>query len=280
MTTSATRERKSVEIEPARRRIAIEVRPLWEFRSLLYFFTWRDLKVRYKQTLLGASWAVLQPLLTTAVFAVFLGHVAHVSSQGAPYLIYAFTGMLPWTYFSSGVTMGSASLVASASIITKVYFPRITMPIASVLGCAVDFLCAATVLVPMMAWYGIAPSLRLLTLPLFLLLATVCTLGVAIFFAALNVRYRDVKYVIPFLVQIWLFASPVVYSAISLHQPWRVLYALNPMVGVINGFRWSILGVAPAPGLTTVLSLVVGAAMLLVGAAYLRAVDQSMPDVI
>jgi lipopolysaccharide transport system permease protein len=280
MTTSATKETKPVDIEPPRRRIGIEVRPLWEFRSLLYFFTWRDLKVRYKQTLLGASWAILQPLLTTVVFAVFLGHVAHVKSQGVPYLIFAFTGMLPWTYFSSGVTIGSASLVSSANIITKVYFPRITMPIASVLGCGVDFLCAAIVLVPMMAWFGIAPSLRLLALPLFFLLATVCTLGLTLFLAALNVRYRDVKYVIPFMVQLLLFASPVVYSAVSLNRPWRVLYALNPMVGVIDGFRWSILGLAPAPGVATVLSLVSGTAILLMGAAYLRAVDQSMPDVI
>jgi homopolymeric O-antigen transport system permease protein len=197
-----------------------------------------------------------------------------------PYLIFAFTGMLPWTYFQNGVTNGANSLVAAASIITKVYFPRIAMPTASVLGYGVDFFCGAIVLIPMMAWFGIAPTWRLLAFPLFFLLTTIPTIGIALFLSALNVRYRDVKYVIPFMVQIWLFASPVVYSSVSLHRPWSLLYALNPMVGVIDGFRWSVLGVSPAPGLTTLLSLVSGVVVLLVGASYLRAVDQTMSDVI
>lgn len=270
----------TVEIEPARRSIGFDLGPLWEYRSLLYFFTWRDLKVRYKQTVLGSSWAILQPLLATAVFAVFLGRVAHVSSQGVPYLLFAFAGMLPWTYFANGVTNGSGSLVASAQIISKVYFPRIAMPIASVLGYAFDLLCASVVIIPMMAWYDVGPTARTLALPLFFLLATVATTGVALFLAALNVRYRDVKYIIPFLVQIWLFASPVVYSAASLSQPWKTLYAINPMAGVIDGFRWSLLAVGPAPGILTLISALSAVAMLVIAAAYMRAVDQSMPDVI
>jgi lipopolysaccharide transport system permease protein len=270
----------SVEILPPRRSFLIDLGPLWEYRALLYFFTWRDLKVRYKQTVLGSSWAIIQPLLTTAVFTVFLGRVAHVSSEGVPYLLFAFTGMLPWTYFSNAVANGSNTLVQAAAIITKVYFPRIAMPIASVLGYAVDLVCAGLVLIPMMAWYGVAPTVRLLALPVFFLLCTMAAVGVTLFLAALNVRFRDVKYVIPFIVQIWLFASPVVYSAASLHQPWKFLYALNPMVGVIDGFRWSILGVGHAFGLITLLSAVSAAVMLFVGAILLQQVDQSMADVI
>jgi lipopolysaccharide transport system permease protein len=270
----------SVEIVPARRSFVVDLGPLWEYRALLYFFTWRDLKVRYKQTLLGSSWAIIQPLITTVVFTVFLGRVAHVSSEGLPYLLFSFTGMLPWTYFQNSVTNGSNTLVQSSAIITKVYFPRIAMPIATVLGYAVDLVCAGIVLIPMMAYYGVAPSARLLVLPLFFLLATAAAVGVTLFLASLNVRFRDVKYVIPFLVQIWLFASPVVYSAQSLHQPWKFVYALNPMVGVIDGFRWSILGVGHAFGLVALLSTVSAAVMLFVGALFLQAVDESMADVI
>lgn len=269
-----------VSIEPPRRRLAVEVRPLWEYRQLLYFLTWRDLKVRYKQTVLGASWALLQPLLTTIVFTIFFGHVAHLSSEGVPYAIFAFCGTLPWTYFSNTVTTGSNSVVASASIITKVYFPRLALPISSALGALVDFLCAAVLLVPMMAWYGVAPSARLLALPLFVMLAAAAGLAVAVILSALNVRYRDVKYVIPFLMQLWLFATPVAYSAATLAEPWRTVYALNPMVGVVEGFRWSILGVGPAPGLVTAVSALATAFLLAAGIVYFAAVEKSIADVI
>jgi lipopolysaccharide transport system permease protein len=270
----------SVDILPARRSFVVDLGPLWEYRALLYFFTWRDLKVRYKQTLLGSGWAIIQPLLTTAVFAVFLGRIAHVASEGVPYLLFAFTGMLPWTYFQNAVANGSNTLVQSSAIITKVYFPRIAMPIASVLGYAVDLVCASVVLIPMMAYFGVVPTWRLVALPLFVLLCTVAAVGVALFLAALNVRFRDVKYIIPFLLQIWLFASPVVYSARSLGQPWKFIYALNPMVGVIDGFRWSILDVGHAFGLVTLLSVISALVMLFIGALFLQAVDQSMADVI
>lgn len=275
-----TIEIPTVTIEPPRGRIGLDLGPLWEYRQLLFFLTWRDLKVRYKQTVLGASWALLQPLLATIVFTVFFGRVAHLKSDGVPYLIFSFAGTLPWTYFSNAMTTGSNSLVSAASMITKVYFPRIALPISSVLGCAFDFLCAAILIVPMMAYFDIAPTLRLFTLPLFFLLATATALGMSFLLAGLNVRYRDVKYVIPFLTQMWMFASPVVYSASGLSEPWKELYGLNPMVGVVNGFRWAILGKGPAPGVTTVASVAMAVILLVGGAVYLRRVDQSMADVI
>jgi lipopolysaccharide transport system permease protein len=270
----------TVSIAPPRGALGLDLKPLWEYRQLLYFLTWRDLKVRYKQTVLGASWALLQPLLATIVFTVFFGKVAHLKSDGVPYMIFSFAGTLPWTYFSNAMTTGSNSLVSAASMITKVYFPRIALPISSVLGCAFDFLCAAVLIIPMMAWFGIDPTLRLLTLPLFFLLATVSALGMSFLLSALSVRYRDVKYVLPFLTQIWMFATPVVYSASSLREPWATLYGLNPLVGVINGFRWAIVGAGQAPGLTTAASVGTSLVMLVGGAVYLRRVDQSMADVI
>jgi homopolymeric O-antigen transport system permease protein len=274
----------TVTIAPPRGAIGFDVGPLWEYRQLLFFFTWRDLKVRYKQTVLGASWAILQPLLATIVFTIFFGRVAGLKSGGVPYLVFSFSGTLPWTYFSNAMTNGANSLVSAQTMIAKVYFPRIALPISAVLGSAFDLLCAAVILVPIMAWYGVSPSLRLLTLPLFFLLASTAVFGMSFFLSALNVRYRDVKYVLPFLTQLWMFATPVVYLA-KLHHPWVTLYGLNPMVGVVEGFRWAIVGAGPqgafpAPGLTTLVSVGSALAMLVAGAAYFRKVDQSMADVI
>jgi lipopolysaccharide transport system permease protein len=266
--------------EPSRGAFGFDLKPLWEYRQLLFFFTWRDLKVRYKQTVLGASWALLQPLLATVVFTIFFGRVAKLSSDGVPYLIFSFAGTLPWTYFSNAMTAGSNSLVSAASMIAKVYFPRIALPISAVIGSAFDFLCAAVLIVPMMAWFGIAPTLRLLSLPLFFLLATTAALGMSFLLSALNVRYRDVRYVLPFLTQLWMFATPVVYSSSSLHHPWVTLYGLNPMVGVVDGFRWAITGSGAAPGATTAASVGTALVMLVAGAVYFRKVDQSMADVI
>jgi lipopolysaccharide transport system permease protein len=267
-------------IEPGNRSLSLDLGPTWEYRQLLLFLTWRDLKVRYKQTVLGAGWAILQPLLATVIFAVFFGRVAHLSSEGVPYLFFAFAGTLPWTYFANAMTNGSNSLVAAAAMITKVYFPRMALPVSTVLGSAVDFLCAALLLVPMMIWYRETPSLRLLALPGFFLLATGIATGMALFLSALNVRYRDVKYVIPFLTQMWMFATPVVYSAMQLGQPWKTLYALNPMVAVVEGFRWSIIGTGGLTAGTLIVSVATTIGLLLIGALYLRHVDQSMADVI
>jgi lipopolysaccharide transport system permease protein len=270
----------TVTIEPPRGAIGFDLKPLWEYRQLLFFFTWRDLKVRYKQTVLGASWAILQPLLATIVFTIFFGRVAKLPSDGVPYLLFSFCGTLPWTYFSNAITTGSNSLVSAATMIAKVYFPRIALPISAVLGAAFDLLCASVMLIPIMAWYGTAPSLRLLTLPLFFLLATTAALGMSFLLSALNVRYRDVKYVLPFLTQLWMFATPVVYSSASLQQPWRTLYGLNPMVGVVDGFRWAITGAGTVPGLSTLVSAGSALVILVGGTVYFRKVDQSMADVI
>jgi lipopolysaccharide transport system permease protein len=268
----------TIDIEQARRAYALDFRSLWEFRGLLYFLVWRDLKVRYRQTLLGPAWALLQPLLATAVFAIFFGRVAHVSTGETPYLIYAAIGLWCWTFFANGVTTGSLVLVNAASIITKVYFPRAAMPIASVLGAGVDLLCGAIPLIPLLVWYGVTPTVQLLTLPLFVLMAAIPTVGVALLLSALNVRYRDVKYVVPFLIQVWFFATPIVYSAISLHGVWRTVYDLNPMVGVVYGFRWAILGIEPGPGTTTLLSLLSGLLVFAVGSIYLTNVERTMAD--
>jgi lipopolysaccharide transport system permease protein len=268
------------EIRPPRRGIELDLESLWEYRHLLYFLTWRDVKVRYKQTLLGASWAILQPLLATVVFTIFFGHVAHLDSEGVPYALFSFVALLPWTFVSTGFNSAANSLVAGASMITKVYFPRLALPISSVLGAAVDFACAAVLLIPLMAVYEVAPTARILALPLFFLLAMVTALGVGFIFSSLNVRFRDVRYVVPFLTQLWLFATPVVYSAASLSQPWRTLYGLNPMVGVVDGFRWSILDIGHGPDGSTLLSALSAVVLLALGLVYFRKTEDSFADVI
>jgi lipopolysaccharide transport system permease protein len=279
-TTARTTSPPAFEIHPPRRGVDLDLAGLWEYRHLLYFLTWRDVKVRYKQTLLGASWAILQPLLATVVFTVFFGHVAHLKSEGVPYLLFSFVALLAWTYVSSGFTSAAASLVAGASMITKVYFPRLALPISAVLGGAVDFACASVLLIPLMAAYGVAPTWRLVTLPAFVLLATFTALGVGFAFAALNVRFRDVRYVVPFLTQLWLFATPVVYSAASLDEPWKTLYGLNPMVGVVEGFRWSILATGRGADWSTALSVASALVLLGVGLLYFRKTEDTFADVI
>jgi lipopolysaccharide transport system permease protein len=269
-----------LKIEPPQRGFDLSLGGLWEYRHLLYFLTWRDVKVRYKQTFLGVAWAVLQPLLATVVFTVFFGRVAHLSSEGVPYALFSFVAVLAWTYFSTGLTTASNSLVAGASMITKIYFPRLALPVSAVAGAAVDFLCAAVLLVPLMAYYGVAPTLRTLVFPLFVVLATAVSLGAGFALAALNVRYRDVRYIVPFLTQLWLFATPVVYSAGSLSQPWRTLYGLNPLVGVVEGFRWSLLGTARPASASMLVSVGSAVLLLLGGLAYFRRTEDFFADVI
>lgn len=268
-------------LAPPRRGVDLDLRALWQYRQLLYFFTWRDVKVRYKQTILGAAWAILQPLLTTLVFTVFFGHVAGLSSDGRPYVLFAFVALLPWTYFANGLSGAANSLVSGASMITKVYFPRLALPIAAVLGAVVDFLCASILLVPLLAYYGIAPTFRIFTLPLFFLLATCACIGTGFGLAALNVKYRDVRYIVPFLTQLWLFATPVVYSSSALGSSWRALYAINPMVGVVDGFRWSLLGVGGDHLVVSALVSTAAATVLFaLGLFYFRHAEDSFADVI
>jgi lipopolysaccharide transport system permease protein len=270
----------TIVIQPSKGWIALKLRDLWEYRELLYFLVWRDIKVRYKQTALGAAWAIIQPFFSMVVFSVFFGKLAKMPSDGIPYPIFAFSGLVPWTFFANGLTQSSNSLVDSANLIKKVYFPRLTIPIANVLGGLVDFSIAFTVLLGMMLWYGILPTARILWLPLFLLLALVTALAVGLWFAVLNVEYRDVKYTIPFLTQFWMYATPIVYPSSLLSEPWRTVYGLNPMVGVVEGFRWALLGAKTAPGPIIAVSAVAALLLLVGGAFYFRRMEKTFADVV
>jgi lipopolysaccharide transport system permease protein len=258
--------------------VGLGLAELWRYRELLYFLVWRDVKVRYKQTVLGAAWAIIQPLFTMLVFAVFFGRLAKIPSDGVPYPIFAYTALVPWTFFANAVGQASNSLVGSSNLITKVYFPRLVLPLASIFSGLVDFVFAFAVFVVLMLWYGISPSLQTLWLPLFLMQAVVTSLAVALWLAALNVEYRDVRYVVSFLIQFWLFATPVAYPSSLLSDPWRTLYGLNPMVGVVEGFRWALLDTRPTPGLMWAVSVVVSLGLLVGGAYYFRRLERTFAD--
>ena len=259
--------------------MGLGIRELWEHRELLYFFVWRDLKVRYKQTFFGAAWAVLQPVLLMAVFSVSLGRIPGVGPSGVPYPLFIFAGLVPWTLFAQSLAGASNSLVGGEAIITKVYFPRLLLPFASVGSFVLDFIIALGVLALLLVLFGVVPSLAILWLPVFTLLVLVSALGIGTFLAAVNVRYRDVKYVVPFLVQLLLFASPVVYTSSLIPASWHTLYALNPMTGAIEGFRWAVLG-GPRPDDLILISATI-AVLILVGALlYFRRVERTFADVI
>jgi lipopolysaccharide transport system permease protein len=271
---------RSVMIEPGRLKLLTSVRELWEYRELLYFLIWRDIKVRYKQTLFGAGWAVGQPLLMMVVFAIFLGRLVHVPSDGIPYPIFAFTALIPWTLFSQALSGASNSVVSSSNLISKIYFPRLLLPTAVAASFLVDFGLALVVLAAMMVFYGIVPGIAILWLPAFAALAFLAALAVGILFAAVNVRYRDVRYAVPFIVQLWLFASPVAYSTSLIPSRFRFLYELNPMVGVIDGFRWALLG-SSAPPIGALALSVIGTVVILTGSLlYFRNVERGFADVI
>jgi lipopolysaccharide transport system permease protein len=267
-------------IEPSRGWVFPKFRELWEYRELLYFLTWRDVKVRYKQTILGIAWAIIQPFFTMVVFSLFFGRLAGIPSDGIPYPVFSYAALVPWTLFANGLTQSSHSLVNSANLITKVYFPRLVVPIASVLGGMIDFALAFLILLGMMLYYGILPSLNVLWLPLFLLLALVTSLGVGLLLSTLNVQYRDVRYVVPFLTQLWLFATPIAYPSSLLSEPWRTLYGINPMSGVVEGFRWALLDTDTAPGPILIVSGLAALGLLVGGALYLRRMEETFADVI
>ena len=269
-----------VVIKPSRGWVSLELRRLWEYRELLGFLTWRDIKVRYKQTIFGAAWAILQPFCTMVVFSLFFGKIAKLSSDGVPYPIFAFAALVPWTLFASGLTQASNSLVSSANLLKKVYFPRLTIPISAVLSGVIDFVLALIVLLGMMVFYGIAPTWNIVWLPAFILLACVTSLGAGLWLAAANVQYRDVRYVVGFLAQLWMFATPIAYSSRLLGEPWRTIYGLNPMVGVVDGFRWALLGSSEAPGPTVALSVLVALVLLVSGAFYFRRMERTFADVV
>lgn len=251
-----------VRIEPPRRWQSLALGDVWRHRELLYFFAWRDIKVRYKQTVLGAAWAVLQPVLTMLVFSVVFGHFGKLKAPGGavPYPVFALAALVPWTFFSNALTLGSNVIIQTPDLITKVYFPRLLMPAASVLGGLFDFTIAFVVLLGMTFYYGIVPGPEVVLLLPLLLLAVVSALGATLWFSALNVKYRDIQYAVPFLAQIWLFVTPVAYSSKLFPQPWRTVLGLNPMSGVVEGFRWALLGTSP-PALGPLVAASVGAAL-------------------
>jgi len=252
---------------------------VWRYRELLYFLIWRDVKVRYKQAALGAGWAVIQPVMSMVVFTVFFGRLAHMPSDGLPYPLFTLCALVPWTYLSTAVTAGSTSMVGQQHMLSKVYFPRLLVPLAAIAAPLVDFGVAFVILVALMAFYQVVPGAAVLWLPLLIALAVATAAATAIWLAALTARYRDIRYVVPFGVQLWLFGTPVAYPASIVPEPWRVLYGLNPMTGVIEGFRWALLG-GPAPGPVTLLSAATVVLALAGAIAYFRRVEGTLVDVL
>lgn len=267
-------------IQPSRGWVSVNLREVWAYRELLYFLAWRDIKVRYKQTVIGAAWAIVQPFFTMVVFSLFFGHLGRMPSDGIPYPVFVYCALLPWQLFAHVLTESSNSVVGSQQLITKVYFPRLIAPIAAVCGGLVDFAIAFFVLLGMMVFYGLAPGAAVGALPLFILLAVLTALGVGLWLSVLNVRYRDVRYALGFLTQLWLFATPVAYSSSLIPEKWRVLYGANPMVGVVEGFRWVMLGKAAPPAMLLVVSAAVVLLVLVGGLHYFARMEETFADVV
>lgn len=267
-------------IRPSQGWSALNLRDLWRYRELVFFLTWRDISVRYKQTVLGAAWAIIQPFFTMVVFSVFFGRLGKVPSDGIPYPLFAYCALLPWQLFAFSLTEASNSLVANERLITKVYFPRLAIPLSATLAGLVDFAIAFVVLLGMLIFYGIRPTAAICFLPLFVLLAIVTALGVGLWLSALNVQYRDVRYTIPFLTQVWLFSTPVAYPSSLIPEPWRALYGLNPMAGVVEGFRWALLGTGNAPGPLLVVSVLAALTVLVSGMFYFRRMERTFADIV
>ena len=280
ITKESTVDTSVIRIEPSRGWVSLKLHELWEYRELLYFLTWRDVKVRYKQTILGAAWAIIQPFFTMVVFSLFFGRLAGIPSDGVPYPIFSFAALVPWTFFANGLNQSSNSLVSSAGLITKVYFPRLAVPIATVFSGIVDFGLAFLVLLGMMLYYGMVPTINALWTPLFFLLALTTSLGVGLWLSAMNVKFRDVRHTVPFIAQFWMFSTPIAYPSSLLSEPWRTIYGLNPMVGVVEGFRWALLGTDTAPGPIILASSLMALAILVGGAFYFRRVEKTFADVV
>lgn len=277
---SSKRQSPILNIEPSNTWVSLKLGELWQYRELLYFLIWRDIKVRYKQTALGAAWAIIQPLFSMLIFSLFFGRLAKMPSDGIPYPLFSLAALVPWTFFANGLNQSSNSLVASANLLKKVYFPRLVIPIATVLAGVVDFALSFVVLLGLMAFYGIAPTINLLWMPLFLLLALVTSLAVGLWMSALNVKYRDVRYIVPFIIQVWMFSTPIVYPSSLLPASWRTIYGLNPMVGVVEGFRWALLGTNTLPGFMIVVSAAAALLILIGGAFYFRHMEKSFADIV
>lgn len=271
----------STTIQPSRGWAPLRVGELWEYREVLYFLVWRDIRVRYRQTVIGAGWAIIQPLLTMVVFTIFFGRLGKMPSDGAPYPLFALTALVPWTFFSRGLGLASDSLVASGNLITKVYFPRLLVPAARILSGLPDLGLSFLVLLGMVWWYGWRVDVSaVFWTPLLALLAVLTALGTGLWLSALNVRYRDVQHVVPFMTQLWLFATPIAYPSSLLPEPWRTVYALNPMVGVVEGFRWAILGLGGAPAAILTVSAFTALVILVSGAFFFRRVERTFADTV
>lgn len=274
-------EPTTVYIQPSKGLAALNLRDLWIYRELVFFMVWRDVKVKYKQTLLGMAWAVIQPVMTMLVFTFVFGSVAKVATDGIPYPIFSFAALLPWGLFEVALNQGSRSLVAHNNMVTKIYFPRLILPIASVFAGMVDFIIAFVILVGLMVYYRMPPAYELLwTLPLFIVLAIVTALGVALWLSAINVKYRDVNQALPFLTRFWLFVTPIAYSSDIISEKWQLLYYLNPMAGVVNGFRWALLGSGNGPDITLWISVAISILIFISGLFYFRSMEKTFADTI
>ena len=277
------REERSIpitQVRPSKGWAGINLSELWRYRELVYFLIWRDIKVRYKQTLLGAAWAIIQPFFTMVVFSIFFGKLANIPSDDIPYPIFAYTALLPWQLFEGGIRKAGQSLVSGRNLIAKVYFPRLAMPISSVIAGLVDFALAFVVLLGMMWFYGYGPTSAIWFTPLLLILALITALGTGLWLAALNVEYRDVGYLIPFILRVWFFLTPITYSASIVPEAYQTLYALNPMTGVVQGFRWAMLGVGSPPSITLLASTAASLVLLISGALYFRRMERTFADVV
>ncbi len=267
-------------IQPRRHLFALDIKAIWEYRELLYFLIWRDLKVRYRQSAIGVGWVILQPLMTMVVFTAVFGKFVGVPSDGLPYPIFIFSALLPWTLFANSLTRGSASVVGNTQLVSKIYFPRLILPLSGVLSPVADFAVAFVILIGMMVWFGISPTWGILALPLLVLLAILTALAIGLWLSALNVRYRDVGHAVPFLVQIWMFITPVTYPVSLVPEKWRLLYSLNPMTGVIEGFRWALLGQQSPDFAVITVSAVMMFTLLVTGIVYFRYTERTFADVI
>jgi lipopolysaccharide transport system permease protein len=279
-TVTATGATPLLRIEPSKGWVPVKIEELWDYRELLYFLVWRDIKVRYKQTALGAAWAIIQPFFTMVVFSLFFGRLAKVASDGIPYPIFSYSALVPWTFFANGLAQSSNSLVGSSNLIKKIYFPRLIIPMSTAFSEIVDFGLAFLVLILMMLYYRVAVTAAALWLPFFLLLALVTSLGVGLWLSALNAKYRDVRFVVPFITQFWMFATPIAYPSSLLPEPWRTIYGLNPMVGVVEGFRWALLASNSAPGPILTASSLTSAIILVSGAYYFRRMERTFADIV
>jgi lipopolysaccharide transport system permease protein len=278
--SQAATARPVLRIEPSSGWVSLRLHELWEYRELLYFLTWRDIKVRYKQTALGAAWAIIQPFFTMVVFSLFFGRLAKMPSDGVPYPVFVFAALVPWNLFAHGLTQSSESLVGSANLIKKVFFPRLAIPISTIISGMVDFCVAFCVLIGLMLFFGQRPTPNIIWLPALVLLAATTALAVGLWLSALNVQFRDVRYTVPFLTQCWMFATPIAYPSSLLEEPWRTVYGLNPMVGVVEGFRWALLGTNTAPGPMIGVSALATLVLLTGGAFYFRRMEKRFADLV